>query len=73
MSVRRVDLGTAVRAWRNRSGEMIDGVVTEIVPPQKFPRTKRVTHTLDFQPRYVIENAGHTVIRSLDQMEIVAL
>lgn len=73
MSIRRVDLGTAVRAWR-RGGDEIDGVVVEVIPAQKFPRTfVRGTFSLDYRIRYVIANAGKPIIRALDKLEVVAL
>lgn len=73
MSNRRIDLGTAVRAWRARTGEELDGVVIEIVPPQTFPHTPRASRALDFYARYVLQTDKGLATRTLDQMEIVAI
>jgi hypothetical protein len=73
MSNRRVDLGTAVVLWKGRFLERTEGVVGEIVPPQKFPvRYPSATQALDFRTRYVILTGGRTMMRSLEQLEIVA-
>lgn len=73
MSIRRLDLGAAVRVWRARTAEELDGVVVEIVPPQKFPQHRRLSRTLDFQQRYVVQTESGVLLRTLDQMEIVAI
>jgi len=64
-----------VKAWRTRTGEELEGVVIEVVPPQRFPlRFPSAARGVDFQARYVIQTAkARPIIRALDQLEVVAL
>lgn len=69
-----IDLGTAVIIHPSRTDTLIEGVVTEIVPPQKFPRSSvRGSPCLDYRTRFVVTTARRRFVRAASEMRVVSI